>query len=107
MVFTWWSGSSSYHYYLFHNGGRYHIETSPLVCRANQWTGFCMITVSVMKELISHLIFETILMKHFLQTNLRGVNNAANINYPQRLDAFTHLFTLPLIYKIIYQIYKA
>ena len=56
---------------------------------------------------ISHLIVETISMKHFLQKNLRGVNNAANINYPQRLDAFTHLFTLPLIYKIIYQIYKA
>ena len=46
-------------------------------------------------------------MKDFLQTNLRSVNNAANINYPQRLDPFTHLFTLPLIYKIIYQIYKA
>ena len=23
---------------------RYHIETSPLICRANQWTGFYMIT---------------------------------------------------------------
>ena len=28
--------------------GRYHIET---ICRANQWTGFYMITVSVIKEL--------------------------------------------------------
>ena len=36
----------------FHDGGRYHIETSPLICRANQWTGFYMITSSVMKELI-------------------------------------------------------
>ena len=35
----------------FHDGGRYHIETSPLICRANQWTGFHMITASVMKEL--------------------------------------------------------
>ena len=33
------------------DGGRYHIETSPLICRANQWTGFCMITASIMKEL--------------------------------------------------------
>ena len=32
-------------------GGRYHIETSPLVCSANQWTGFYMITAFVMKEL--------------------------------------------------------
>ena len=31
---------------LFHDGGRYHIET-----RANQWSGFYMITASVMKEL--------------------------------------------------------
>ena len=30
----------------------YHIETSPLICRANQWTGFYMIKVFVMKELI-------------------------------------------------------
>ena len=37
---------------LFHDGGRYHIETSPLICSANQWTSFYIITVSVMKELI-------------------------------------------------------
>ena len=36
---------------LFHDGGRYHIETSPVICSANQWTGFYMITTSVMKEL--------------------------------------------------------
>ena len=27
------------------------METSPLICSANQWTGFYMITASVMKEL--------------------------------------------------------
>ena len=37
--------------YLFHDGGRYHIETSPLIYGANQWTSFYMITASVMKEL--------------------------------------------------------
>ena len=36
---------------LFHDGGRYHTETSPLICGANKWTGFYMITASVMKEL--------------------------------------------------------
>ena len=36
---------------LFHDGGRFHIETSPLICSANQWTGFYMITASIMKEL--------------------------------------------------------
>ena len=29
-----------------------HIETSPLLCRATQWTGFYMIMASVIKELI-------------------------------------------------------
>ena len=28
---------------LIHDGGPYHIETSPLICSANQCTGFCMI----------------------------------------------------------------
>ena len=37
----------------FHHGGPNHIETSPLICRANQWTGFCMIGTSVIKELKS------------------------------------------------------
>ena len=36
--------------YLFRDGGRY-IETSPLICSANQWTGFYMITAFIMKEL--------------------------------------------------------
>ena len=35
----------------------YHIEISPLICRANQWTGFYMIGTSVMKELRKNLNF--------------------------------------------------
>ena len=42
--------------WLFHDGGRYHIETSPLICSANQWTGFYMITASVMRELTQRII---------------------------------------------------
>ena len=34
-----------------HGGGPCHIETSPLICFANHWTGFYMIGTSVMKEL--------------------------------------------------------
>ena len=41
--------------YHFHDGGSYHIETSPLICRANQWTDFYMITASVVKELRNFL----------------------------------------------------
>ena len=32
--------------YPFHDGGRYHIEASRLICGANQWAGFYMITAS-------------------------------------------------------------
>ena len=35
---------------LFQDGGRYHTQTSPLISSASQWTGFYMITASVMKE---------------------------------------------------------
>ena len=35
--------------YFFHDGGPYHIETSPLICSENQWAGFYMIRTSVMK----------------------------------------------------------
>ena len=35
----------------FHGGGRHHIGTSPLICGANQWTCFYMITASIMKGL--------------------------------------------------------
>ena len=36
---------------LFHYGGPYHIETSPLISRANQRTGFYIIQTSIKKEL--------------------------------------------------------
>ena len=35
----------------FHDAGCYHIETSPLICSANQWTDFYVITALVMKGL--------------------------------------------------------
>ena len=35
---------------LFHDGGSCRIETSPLICSVNQWTGFCIIGTSVMKD---------------------------------------------------------
>ena len=40
-----------------HDGGRYHIEISPLIYEANQWTGFYMIAASAMKELTLQLNF--------------------------------------------------
>ena len=36
---------------LFHDGGPYPMETSPLICYENQWTDFYMIGTSILKEL--------------------------------------------------------
>ena len=41
----------NYFFSLFHDGCPYYIETRPLISRANQWTGFYMIWITVMKEL--------------------------------------------------------
>ena len=38
--------------WLFHEEGPYYIETSPLICSANQWTSFYMTETSAMKELL-------------------------------------------------------
>ena len=50
----------------FHDGGPYYIETSLLICPANNWTGFYIIRTSVMKELIHFipLIFFDTPWKH-------------------------------------------
>ena len=39
---------------MIHGGGTYHIESSPFIFRANQWTGFFMIETSIMKVLNQH-----------------------------------------------------
>ena len=45
---------------LFHHGSPYHIETSPLICRANQWTVSYKVGTSVMKELKASMIEEDV-----------------------------------------------
>ena len=40
-------------HFLFHDGGRYHKETSSMICYADQWIVFYMTGNYVMKELIS------------------------------------------------------
>ena len=40
-----------HHHQPFQDGDRYHIKASPLIFWANQWTGFYMITASVLKGL--------------------------------------------------------
>ena len=34
-----------------YEGCPYNVETTPLISKANQWTGFYMIGISAMKEL--------------------------------------------------------
>ena len=38
--------------WIFHDGGPYYTEASPLICRTNQWTGFYKTRTSVMEELM-------------------------------------------------------
>ena len=45
--------------WLLHGGRPYYIKTSPLVCSANQWSGFYMIGTSVMKKLIQCIVANT------------------------------------------------
>ena len=54
MLYFTWNKFKVFLKYFVHGGGRYHIETSPLIYGANQRTGFYMITASVMKELKSY-----------------------------------------------------
>ena len=48
----YWAQMGCPRFYGFCRTLSHHIETSLLICRANQWTGFYMIGASVMKELI-------------------------------------------------------
>ena len=54
--------------WLFQDRGPYHIETSPLICSANQWNGFYMIMASVMNKL------KQIRLRYHLQSLLRIFN---------------------------------
>ena len=56
-----------------HDGDRYHIETSPLICSSNQWTGFYMITAYVLKELSNPPP-----PPQFLTDNIKIVKGAVN-----------------------------
>ena len=56
--------------------GRYHIETTPLICSTKQWTGFHMITASVMKGLnyryskVGHVIGASFLRMEYTRSRI-------------------------------------
>ena len=49
--------------------GRYDLETSPLTCFTSQWTGFYMITASVMKELNCYTVSQLVFSVNFLKVS--------------------------------------
>ena len=48
---------------LVHDRCTYHMETSLLICRANQWAGFYMVETSIMKMLMLMLVHDNLLNK--------------------------------------------
>ena len=75
----------------FHDGGRYHIETSPLICSANQWTGFYMITASVMKGLkhLAKIVSQKIV-------GMKGLKHLAKI-VSQKIVEFYEVFSPEIV----------
>ena len=53
LIYKSWERNLSIVFWLFHDGCTCYIETSPLICTANQWTGFYMIETSVNEELMT------------------------------------------------------
>ena len=57
--------------YLFRDADPCHIEASPLICRANQWTDFYMIGIPVTKELIlNSTLFQVSANLYFCEENV-------------------------------------
>ena len=72
---------------IFHDGGPYHIETSPLICTTNcsaiHWTGSYMIGNYVMKALNSYKTISAYRRKSFLFTRYQNWNSDPNF-LPQK-----------------------
>ena len=83
---------------LFHEGGHYHIETSPSICSANQSTVFYMKRTSVLKRLISFPFL-------YLSTNPSCSTFDASITYKANIakgDSVDWLLSSVIIYDSIY-----
>ena len=68
--------------WLFHREGPNHKETSPLICRVNQWTDFYVIQNFVMKELIPlPLVFKSSQTATFMFKKFSGIWNDCSCIY--------------------------
>ena len=63
------------------------METSPLICSANQWTGFYMITASAMKGLSKVVNFwpATLVKRVWEQLPSNASDDRVKINNTQKL----------------------
>ena len=66
------------------------METSPLICGANQWTGFYMIAASVMKGLNIRHLFSALM-------NLAHLVRACNFKFPFLHSSFICFSIVKLI----------
>ena len=58
-----------------------HIETSPMICRANQWPGSYMIGINLMKELFKKLLLsEAVALRYSLKTMLLNISKNSQEN---------------------------
>ena len=69
---------------LFHDGGWYNIETNPLICSANQWTGFYMISASVMKGLRECVFFYLMFLKIYYWEKLTFSKLVRKVSFSER-----------------------
>ena len=73
----------------FHDGGSYYIETCPLICSVNQWSGFYLIEPSVKREWIKVNNKDTRPTSHctvliFFISIQQFVNNISNKEIPSK-----------------------
>lgn len=69
---------------VFHDEYPYHIETSLQICSADQWTGFCMIGISIMKGLIMILLSFNLTSNYkYISSKMSEQKNLLNsLNFP-------------------------
>ena len=66
--------SQNYYSLTVHDGGSYHEETSPLICYANYWIGFYIITTLAIKEVKVSLWGTDPIIKIFFNPLVSGVH---------------------------------
>ena len=75
-----------------------------VICRPNQWTGFCMIGSSIMKELIInpfHANFASFLSRLFVWK----IGNFDELQIPYFLLEICRCFLLNNVYKVVFEIF--